>query len=64
MRTHTDIVKDANPRLLAEAIRVNKRRVRSWMEMNSIPGRYWGALVRANAATLDELAAGAARDKP
>ena len=61
MRSHSEIVRAAGALRLAALRRVSMRTARAWAARNSIPARHWAALVRSGHATLDELAAGAAR---
>jgi hypothetical protein len=56
--THTEIIKRHGDKAIAAAAGANERRVRAWRERNSIPARYWPALVAAKVAKLNELAAG------
>jgi hypothetical protein len=72
MRTHTDIITDANgphavarlitPHVEADEVTVQKR-VRAWVVSKSIPGEYWALLERLGVASMEELASEAASRK-
>lgn len=66
MRTHADIVKSFGAAALARwlsdrGLKVHQSTPQRWSDRDSIPAEYWSALAEAGVATLDELAAGAAR---
>ena len=57
MPTHSDILKSTEA--VSKVVEVTGRSihtVRSWRQRNSIPAEYWGAVVDAGLASLDELA--------
>lgn len=61
MRTHSDIVKQADaPDVVAAARNVSVHTVRSWIQRNSIPAEHWAAFAQAGWASLSELADAAA----
>jgi hypothetical protein len=64
MRTHSDIVAAADCDRIAELRGASIHTVRSWGQRNSIPAEHWPAFIEAQAATLDELAAGVKPRKP
>lgn len=64
MRTHSEIVADADCEKIAELRGASIHTVRSWGQRNSIPAEHWPAFVSAGAATLEELAAGVKPRKP
>jgi len=62
MRSHTDIIAAAGgPSRLARALRAPSGRAHQWKRLDSIPPRYWPDLARRGLASLEELAAAAAR---
>lgn len=66
MRAHREIIESAGgdhavAAALGSASGVNASRVRFWRRRNSIPAEWWASLARAGVATLEELAAGAAK---
>lgn len=69
MRTHKQIIVDAGG-ALAIARRISRhatsdealrKRITAWLATDSIPGPYWKALSDHGFASLEELAAGAAK---
>lgn len=65
MRSHSQIIKDAGgpSRLIAKlALSTPIYTVRSWVARNSIPAPIWQSLADHGLATLEELAADAARN--
>lgn len=62
MRTHNDIIDEAGgptkfaALISAEGALVEPNLVFAWKRESSIPAAYWPRIVRANCATLDELA--------
>jgi len=72
MRSHADIIKDANgphavARLIGAAIDADpatlESRTRAWNLNKSIPGEYWPLIASLGLATVDELALAAAARK-
>lgn len=63
MRSHAQIISDAKPDALAEALSLSVNTVRAWRQRNSIPAEHWKALEEMQAATLGELAEAAARER-
>jgi len=62
MQTHSEIVKRAGPaEEVARARGVSIHTVRSWIKRDSIPAEHWLGFAAAGVATLDDLAAAAAR---
>ncbi|MEW9855905.1 carph-isopro domain-containing protein [Novosphingobium sp. M1R2S20] len=55
------IARNGGPASLGRKINVDPNTVKGWNRLDSIPAPHWHALAEANAATLDELAAAAAR---
>lgn len=55
MRTHSDIIKAAGARQIADMRGLPIHTVRSWQQRDSIPSEHWQPLVLAEIATLDEL---------
>jgi len=58
MRTHQDIIRDAGPQKIHEAVGFTGQlnTVLSWRQRNSIPREHWAALADAKIASLKELA--------
>lgn len=62
MQTHSEIVKRAGPaEEVARARGVSIHTVRSWIKRDSIPAEHWLGFATTGVATLDDLAAAAAR---
>jgi hypothetical protein len=62
MHSHSAIVKNAGTaEAVAERRRVSVHTVRSWIKRDSIPPEHWEAFAKDGAATLEQLAAAAAR---
>lgn len=55
------ITRNGGPASLGRKINVDPNTVKGWNRLDSIPSPHWLALVQAQAATFDELAAAAAR---
>jgi len=55
------IARNGGPASLGRKINVDPNTVKSWKRLDSIPAPHWLALAAAKAATLDELAAAAAK---
>lgn len=55
------IARNGGPASLGRKINVDANTVKAWNRINSIPAPHWQALAEAEAASLDELAAAAAR---
>lgn len=60
MRTHSEIVIAAGADRLAALRSVSLHTARSWAQRDSIPSEHWSSIVRADLATLEELADAAA----
>lgn len=61
MRTHSQIIKDAGGvSAFAKSINIDANTAKAWPRLDSIPARYWEAVVLAELATLTELARAAA----
>ncbi len=62
MRSHTDIIAAAGgPSRLARALKAPPGRAHQWKRLDSIPPRYWPGIAGRGLASLEELAAAAAR---
>lgn len=62
MQTHSEIVKRAGAaEEVARARGVSVHTVRSWIKRGSIPAEHWAAFAAEGVATLEQLAAAAAR---
>lgn len=62
MRTHQQIIIDAKgPAAVARIIGAASGTVKQWRRTDSIPAPYWQAFAHHELATLNELAAAAAR---
>lgn len=62
MRTHNDIIASAGgPSRLARSLKAPPGRAHQWKRLDSIPPRYWPAIAARGLASLEELAAAAAR---
>lgn len=60
MRTHSEIVNAAGADRLATLRRVSLHTARSWAQRDSIPAEHWSDIVKADLASLEELADAAA----
>lgn len=56
--THTAIIQRAGYQAMIDCTNAKKRAIIAWRERDSIPTWYWGKIVAAGHATMDELAAG------
>lgn len=62
MRSHTDIIAAAGgPSRLARVLKAPPGRAHQWKRLDSIPPRYWPVIAGRGLASLEELAAAAAR---
>lgn len=61
MRTHRNILRESSHDRIAALTGRPITTVRSWDQRDSIPATMWLDLAGANIASLEELAAGAAR---
>lgn len=65
MRTHSTIITDAGgPAKVAKVIPAASGTVKQWRRLDSIPAPYWQGFADQGIASLEELAAGAARRLP
>lgn len=55
------IARNGGPAALGRRIDIDPNTVKAWNRLDSIPAAHWQAIAGAEAATLDELAAAAAR---
>ena len=61
-RSHRDVIAVAGgPSRLARTLKCTAGRIHQWKRKDSIPPRYWAALVLRGHASLEELAGAAAR---
>lgn len=60
MRTHAEIIRTVGEEAVASLTASSIHTVRSWVQRDSLPARYWSALVEAGHATADELMSAAA----
>ncbi len=65
MRSHRDIIRSAGVQVVHDAVGFADKMhtVRSWSQRDSIPAEHWQALSEARLASLEELAAAAARKR-
>jgi hypothetical protein len=64
-RSHRDIIGVAGgPSRLARTLKCPSNRIHQWKRLDSIPPRYWAAIVLRGHASLEELAGAAARRSP
>lgn len=64
MPSHRDIIlRNGGPTAMGRKINVDPNNVKAWARLDSIPAPHWQAFADSNAATLEELAAAAARRK-
>lgn len=66
MRSHSEIIEDGGGwRSVRDKLGMPKAETRAkfWHFRDNIPGQYWSDIVRAELASLDELAAAAARQR-
>ena len=61
MRSHSEIIREADAQAVADLTGASIHTVRSWGQRDSIPSEYWAALIAAGHATADELIHAAAR---
>ncbi len=61
-QTHAEIIaRNGGSTAVGRKIGVDANNVKAWKRNSSIPATYWLALSQQGLATLDELAAGAAK---
>ena len=64
-RSHRDVIAVAGgPSRLARMLKCTAGRIHQWKRKDSIPPRYWAAIVLRGHASLEELAGAAARRPP
>lgn len=62
LRSHRDVIALAGgPSRLARMLKCPAGRAQQWKRLDSIPPRYWAAIVLRGHASLEELAGAAAR---
>ena len=62
MRSHSDIIEAAGGAArLARRLKVPSNRINQWKRLDSIPPRYWPGMAERDLASLEELAAAAAK---
>lgn len=60
--SHTAIIaRNGGPAAIGRLIGVDPNTTKAWKRLDSIPAAHWQSLANAGVATLDELAAAAAR---
>jgi hypothetical protein len=64
MRTHRDILREAGHDRIVALTGRPITTVRSWDQRDSIPADLWLDISQAELSTLEELAAGATRNRP
>ncbi|MBA4754582.1 MAG: hypothetical protein H2050_07110 [Sphingobium sp.] len=60
--SHTAIIaRNGGPAAIGRLIGIDPNTTKAWKRLDSIPAAHWQSLANAGAASLDELAAAAAR---